>query len=152
MKVCIKYNQVEVALQALHGSVEKVVFGTASLRNKQKLQYLFLCLISWQTGEKSCKLCNILRPKSAWGDTLMRTFHASLSSSFDFCLTLGLFSWTEVLQQKSSENKRHLRHAHKKNRKDHRWPEFDNLLRFLPAYSCSHILLLLCCAFLNTVR
>lgn len=40
MQVCIKYNQVEVALQALHGSVEKVVFGTASLGNKQKPQYL----------------------------------------------------------------------------------------------------------------
>lgn len=42
VKVCIKHNQVEVALQALHGSVEKVVFGTASLRNKQELQYLFI--------------------------------------------------------------------------------------------------------------
>lgn len=31
VKVGIKYNQVEVALQALHCSVEKVVFGTASL-------------------------------------------------------------------------------------------------------------------------
>lgn len=31
MKVCIEYNQVEVSLQALHCSVEKVVFGTASL-------------------------------------------------------------------------------------------------------------------------
>lgn len=37
VKVCIKYKQVEVALQALHGSGEKVVFGTASLKNKQKL-------------------------------------------------------------------------------------------------------------------
>lgn len=33
MKVCIKYNQVEVALQALLRSVEKVVFGTASLKD-----------------------------------------------------------------------------------------------------------------------
>ncbi len=31
VKVCIKYDQVEVALQALHGSVEKVLFGAASL-------------------------------------------------------------------------------------------------------------------------
>lgn len=42
MKVCIKYNQVEVALQALDGSVEKVIFGTASLKNKQKHQNLFI--------------------------------------------------------------------------------------------------------------
>lgn len=40
MKICIKYNQVEVALQALHGSVEKVVFGAASLKDKYKLQYV----------------------------------------------------------------------------------------------------------------
>lgn len=41
MKVCIKYNQVEIALQALHGSGEKVVFGTVSLKNKNKLYYSF---------------------------------------------------------------------------------------------------------------
>lgn len=40
MKVCIKYNQVEIALQALHGSGEKVVFGTTSLKNKYKLYYI----------------------------------------------------------------------------------------------------------------
>lgn len=34
MKVCIECNQVEVSLQALHCSVEKVVFGTASLREE----------------------------------------------------------------------------------------------------------------------
>lgn len=37
-----------------------------------------------------------------------------------------------------------------KKKKHHHQPEFDNPLRSLPAYSCSHILLLLCCAFLNT--
>lgn len=44
VKVCIKYNQVEVALQALHGSVEKVVFGAASLRDKHKPPYLLMLL------------------------------------------------------------------------------------------------------------
>lgn len=34
MKVCIEYNQEEVSLQALHCSVEKVVFGAASLREE----------------------------------------------------------------------------------------------------------------------
>lgn len=33
MKVSIKYDQVEIALQALLCSVEKVVFGTASLKD-----------------------------------------------------------------------------------------------------------------------
>ena len=42
MKVGVKYNQVEVALQALHGPVEKVVFGAASLRHKQRAVSLFL--------------------------------------------------------------------------------------------------------------
>lgn len=47
MKVCIKYNQVEVALQALHGSAEKVVFGTASLRNNDNFNiFMVLCHIS----------------------------------------------------------------------------------------------------------
>lgn len=41
MKVGIKHNQVEVALQALHCSVEKVVFGTASLKDKKKKKHLF---------------------------------------------------------------------------------------------------------------
>lgn len=35
MKIGIKHNQVEIALQALNGSVEKVVFGTASLQKKR---------------------------------------------------------------------------------------------------------------------
>lgn len=37
MKVCVEYNQVEIALQALHGSVEKVLFGTAALKDKYKI-------------------------------------------------------------------------------------------------------------------
>lgn len=37
MKVGIKYNQVEITLQALNGSTEEVIFGTASLQNMQKI-------------------------------------------------------------------------------------------------------------------
>lgn len=40
VKVRVEYNQVEVALQALHGPGEKVVFGAASLQDKPKLQHL----------------------------------------------------------------------------------------------------------------
>lgn len=55
MKVCIKYNQVEVALQALHGSVEEVVFGAAPLPNKQKFQYIWclvFLLLCWRSSTK----------------------------------------------------------------------------------------------------
>lgn len=37
VKVGIKYNQVEVTFQALNGSSEEVIFGTASLQNIQKI-------------------------------------------------------------------------------------------------------------------
>lgn len=37
MKVGIKHNQVEITLQALNGSTEEVIFGTASLQNIQKI-------------------------------------------------------------------------------------------------------------------
>lgn len=43
MKVSIKNNQVEVALQALLCSVEKVLFGSASLKDKKKC-FIF-CLV-----------------------------------------------------------------------------------------------------------
>lgn len=33
VKVGIKYNQVEITLQALNCSTEEVIFGTASLQN-----------------------------------------------------------------------------------------------------------------------
>lgn len=47
MKVGVEYNQVEIALQALNGSTEEVIFGAASLRDKQKKIYScssFSCL------------------------------------------------------------------------------------------------------------
>lgn len=59
MKVGVEYNQVEIALQALYGSSEEVIFGAASLRDKQTkdLQQHFLQLILlhsrsiiWQTA------------------------------------------------------------------------------------------------------
>lgn len=43
VKVGIEYDQVEVTLQALNGSMEEVIFGTASLQNIQKVApFLFL--------------------------------------------------------------------------------------------------------------
>lgn len=51
VKVGVEHNQVEVALQALYCSVQKVVFGAASLRNKTiSLFRLFLRVLY----EKRC--------------------------------------------------------------------------------------------------